>query len=783
MNARPVFIFRLLIITTLLLTACSPGSGTPTTGVMDTPAPSVTRTVPGPSVAITRPPSAEGAARAFLEAWQAEDYQAMYDMLTSVSRDALDYAKFEERYRNTANRMTLQNLDFEILSSLTNPTSAQVAYRVIFHTKMLGEMPRENIVMNLSLDKGVWRVQWDDGLIMPELRGGNTLSLDLRSPTRGNIYDRNGNPIAAANDVFALGIVKSPMESDQESLLLSELSRLTGKPPEWIQALYDNDYTYQGDYVAVGEAPRDAVMNRYDVLASLSEVGLRMTEYSGRYYFNDGIAPHVTGYIQAIFPEELDYYLREGYRQDEQVGKAGVEKWGEPYLLGQRGASLYVTDPQGAPITRLAQVESQPSQSIYLTIDSRLQTETQKAMAGFRGAAVVLERDTGKVLALVSSPGFDPNAYIAGNYNQFQLTSEYNSDGLNRLYNRASGNGYPLGSVFKIISMAAALESGVYTAEDTLDCQYQWTRLQGRTLTDWTLEKELPPSGVLTLQQGLMRSCNPWFYEIGYTLYQQGLTDAVSEMARAFGLGSPTGIEGLDFDEAGAIPDPVDLETAALLAIGQDKMLANPLQVARFTAAIGNGGTLYRPQVIDRITDPDGNATFEFAPEAQSQLPVSPENMDLIQEAMRWVVSAERGTAIRAFAGLNVPVYGKTGTAQNDYPGYPHAWFAGYTDTGRTDRPDIAFAVIAEFAGEGSEIAAPIARRILEVYYMGQPQRVYPWESRIYITRTPTPIGGEEDDAEQPGTNTGQSNPPPSSGDPGTDPGGGFNVRTATPSP
>ncbi len=167
-------------------------------------------------------------------------------------------------------------------------------------------------------------------------------------------------------------------------------------------------------------------------------------------------------------------------------------------------------------------------------------------------------------------------------------------------------------------------------------------------------------------------------------------------MARGFGLGSSTGIEGLDFDETGAIPDPSDLETAALLAIGQDRMLANPLQVARFIAAVGNGGTLYRPQVIEKITDPDGNPSVSFAPEEQGTLPVKPENLSLIQEAMRWVVNSSRGTAVKAFSGLNVPVHGKTGTAQNDYPGFPHAWFAAYTDTGRTDKPDIAIAVIAD---------------------------------------------------------------------------------------
>lgn len=767
--------FVLLLI--MLLSACGPAKSSPTVAGQTGQAPvqGATRTVPPPSVNITRPPSAESAARSFLENWQTDNYQKMYDLLTSVSRDALPVDKFTQRYKDAAIALTLQKLDFNVLSASTNPASAQVACRVTFHTKMVGDLSRD-ITMNLTLEKGAWRVQWDDGLIMPDLHGGNTLTMDLKSPTRGNIYDQHGNPIAAANDVFALGVVKSQINPNTESQLLSELSRLTGKPPEWIKSQYENSNT---DYVAIGEAPRDAVLQRYDVLSSLSQTGLRMNEYKSRFYYDGGIAPHVTGYVQAISAEEKDAYLREGFRLDDRVGKSGIELWGESYLLGQRGASLYVTDPQGTTLTRLAQVDSKPSNSISLTIDGKLQSEAQQAIAGFNGALVVMERDTGRVLAMVSSPGFDPNAFEFENYNSGALIGQITGDGLNRLYNRAAGNGYPLGSVFKIITMAAALESGLFTPETTIDCQYDWTEIPGLTLTDWTKDKGYKPSGILNLPEGLMRSCNPWFYHIGYTLYKNGHGEDISKMARAFGLGSKTGIEGLDIDASGNIPDPSGDQSAALIAIGQDKVLVNPLQVARFVAAVGNGGTLYRPQVVEKITDPDGKASVEFKPDAQGTLPVKPENLKVIQSAMRRVVSDPRGTAVRAFSGLNLPIYGKTGTAQNDYPGHPHAWFAGYTDAGRSDKPDIAFAVIAEYAGEGADIAAPIARRLLEVYFMGQPQRVYPWEARINVTKTPTPVDTPSGQGASSGGQPAPIDTPTPEGSGGND----FNIRTATPKP
>jgi len=762
--------FVILTAFVLLVSACSPARlpSTATAPVIE-----ATRTLRPISPTVIRPPSVEEAARSFLAAWQAEDYPAMYAMLTQVSQDALPEEKFIQRYQDAAINMTLETLDFEILSTLTNPSTAQVSYRITWHTRMLGDLPPKEMTMNLSLEKGAWKIQWEDGLIMPELKGGNTLALDLKAPTRGNIYDRNGQAVAVASDIFALGVVKGAIDPDQEGLLLSQLSRLTGKDPLWIKALYDNDFIANGTYVPVGEVTRDAFVSQYEALSGLA--GFYANEYSGRFYPDEGIAPHVTGYVGAIQAEEKDDYLRRGFRLDDRVGRAGLELWGEKYLLGQRGAALYVNDPQGSPITRLAQVETKPSQSIYMTIDRGLQLEAQKAIAGFSGALVILERDTGRILAMVSSPGFDPNAFEFLNYNSSPLLGMINGDGRARLYNRATGNGYPLGSVFKIITTAAALESGIFKYDDVYDCQYFFTEIPGVELKDWTYDKGLDPSGMLTLQEGLMRSCNPWFYRIGMELFRQGKTNYLSEMARAFGLGSQTGIEQVA-EESGNIPDPPDELTNARIAIGQAEVQVNPLQVARFVAAVGNGGTLYRPQVVEKIADPDGNASFTFKPEVQGQLPVSPENLAIIQEAMRWVVSSPRGTAQRVFSGFAIPVYGKTGTAETDL-GVPHAWFAGYTNANRADKPDIAFAVIAEYAGEGSDIAAPIARRLLEVYFLGQPQRIYPWESRINITRTPTleftetPVPPSQD------TSGGSSGSGDESG------GGEINLRTATPSP
>jgi penicillin-binding protein 2 len=739
--------FWILILLTLALSACQ--SSTPPPAAIT---PSPTGTLPPPEYFSTQVPDAGDTARAYLEAWKNEDYEQMYALLTDESKASLSEDDFINHYQDIAVETALSSLDYQIHTPQVNPVDAQVEYQVTLHSALVGDVQDET-KMDLILEKGSWKIKWSDTMVHSALSGDNYLKMTRYVNDRGLIYDRNGNLLAGPSDAYAFGLWPDRIIEDQVEDVIVLTSRLTGNPVPNLERMLENFIYGLDTYVPMGEYTPTEVARTGSGIGNLE--GTLLSEYSSRFYFDNGVAPHVVGYVASIQEADLENYRLKGYLKDEMVGQRGLEQWGEDYLLGKRGGALRVYNGENQPIEQLAEVPSEPAQDIYTTIDKDFQLLVQRAIEGygFQGAVVVLERDTGRVLAMASAPGFDPNAFAPGNFNgNAELTDLFNPT--RPLFNRATEGQYPLGSVFKIVTMAAALESGLYTPQTEYQCDYVFDELPDLPRYDWTYDHFLEdgktrPSGLLTLPQGLIRSCNPFFWHIGLDLYNQGLTTAISDMAKGFGLGSPTGIEGVQ-EVAGNIPVPESKVDAINLAIGQGNTQVTPLQVANFVAAIGNGGTLYRPQLVERIAPADGEPSMAFTPDPIGQLPVSPENLKVIQDAMTGVVASSqpRGTAFHVFNGLRIPLAGKTGTATSSGV-EPHAWFAGYTFAENENKPDIAIAVVVENIGEGSDYAAPIFRRVVEDYFLGRPAKLYPWEENYYVPEveqpedeaTPTPEG------------------------------------------
>ena len=687
--------------------------------------------LPTPVIEKTAVPDVEATALSYLEAWQSKDYAAMYGFLSQQSQAGITQEDFTMLLKDFTKNMTLSSLNTELFSSTTNPTTAAVKFSVDFSTALFGDFNRQPET-NWILENEGWKLVWDNGAFLPELEGGNTLALEVKTQERGSIYDKNGEPIVEETTAYALGITPGEIEEGREWQVVNTLSKLTGKT---MQSIYES-YEDAGPtwYVPVGEVSEDEVTDIWDTLIGLG--GIVLSEYESRYYYGGGIAPQAIGYVLGISEEQQEEYEQRGYIGDESIGQAGLEKYAEDALSGKPSASLYVVNAEGQVVSRISQADPTLAQSITTTLDKNLQVETQKAISGFTGAAVVMEVETGRILAMASSPGFDPNLFNPNNINSEELLDDVLNNDNQSLLNRSAQGLYPLGSVFKIITMAAALESNLYTPDSSYYCGYYFEELPGEKFEDWTLAKGYDESGELNLVEGLMRSCNPWFYHLGLDLFRQMGATYLSDMARGFGLGSATGIEQVA-EATGSIPDPQTDGDAVQQGIGQGEMLVTPLQVVRFIAAIANGGTLYRPQMIESILSSTGINTYSFSPESQGTLPISESTLDSIREGMGLVVTSKRGTAHDELSGLNITMYGKTGTATNS-TGEPHAWFAGYTDTNNDEKPDIAVVVLVEKSGEGSEIAAPIFRRIIETYYFGEPKKLYPWESEFNVTRTPT---------------------------------------------
>lgn len=721
-------IFFVFVASVLMLTACN--------GSTTQPTPTVTPTtgLPDPVINIESVPDVEQAAVAYLDLWIAEDYAAMYDRLSQLTKDAVSMEEFEQSHRNTAIKLTMQSLDYSVLSRMVNPTSAQISYEIRYQTALMNEISRDTI-MNLTLEDGAWHVQWEPGMMLPELTGGNYLELVIEVPARGNIYSSDASenyPLVSFEDAVTVMVTPGKIVADSEGRMVSLLAEMFDRSEASIYAEYENTADYQ--YSVIGDVTLEVANQYYDRLTRYDAISL--SNFRSRFYHDGGIAPHVTGFVLTVPAEELEKYQRLGYTGEEKIGASGLEAWGEQYLAGKHGADLYVKDPQGQVLTKIASSAAEPAQSIYTTIDSAYQYRLQQSFGDNVGAMVVMERDTGKVIALVSVPGYDPNVFIAPSYTAYSI-AEITQDPLNPMYNRATQGVYPPGSVFKIITMAAALETGVYQPTSSYYCDSYWRELTGWVGEDWTVSHGDGPSGQLTLQEGLMRSCNPWFWHIAYSLWNEGYRTSIPDVAIDFGLGKTTGIEIPDF--AGSInPSPTEVSEYVQMAIGQSTLQVSPLQVAAFAAAVGNGGTLYQPTLVEKIGLTGQTPVYTFEPKVVRQLNVEQSTLEAIQEAMVWVVNNSRGTAQFNFRNYPYKIAGKTGTAENPL-GKSHAWFAGYTFQNDPDHPDIAVAIILENAGEGSEMAAPLFRRAVSLYFSdGQNAGgTMPWEDSPYIPAAP----------------------------------------------
>jgi penicillin-binding protein 2 len=360
-------------------------------------------------------------------------------------------------------------------------------------------------------------------------------------------------------------------------------------------------------------------------------------------------------------------------------------------------------------------VSSEPAADITLTIDIDLQRAAYEALGEHTGSIVILDPDTGAILAMVSNPTYDPNQFILGHTNE--TWEEINDPDRRPLENRATTFTYPVGSVFKVVTMAAGMEHLDMNAQSTIDCPGEFSITGAdQVWRDWSPGGQ----GTLSLHNALVQSCNTVFYQIGADL-DSDHQDLLPEAARGFGFGQSTGLEELR-ESSGTLPDAEwKVSTvgdfwargdAVNLSIGQGYFAATPLQVAVAYAGIANGGTLYKPYLVQEIVSLEGDVIFEAEPEERAMIPFSDTILAEIRDAMRDVNQASNGTARDAFQGALIPSAGKTGTAETGQDD-PHSWFAAFAPD---NDAEMAMVAMVEYGGEGSRLAAPISREVIDVW-------------------------------------------------------------------
>ncbi|NQV48256.1 MAG: penicillin-binding protein 2, partial [Rhodospirillaceae bacterium] len=588
----------------------------------------------------------------------------------------------------------------------------------------------------------------------------NRISFRLLSPPRGRIVDRFGEPIADNHQNYRVVLI--PEQTPDIKSTLGRLGLIIPISDGDIRRIL-REIKRKRSFVPITlrenlnwEEVARIEVNTPNLPGVMIDVG------QSRYYPYPEETAHILGYVAAVSEGEAkgDPMLElPGFR----IGKSGIEKTYDLSLRGSSGNLQVEVNAYGRVIRELARNEGQSGERLALTIDSELQRMASKRLGDQSGAAVVMDVINGDILAMASTPGFDPNAFNKGlTTDQWQaLVGNEKSP----LINKAIGGHYSPGSTFKMVVALAALEKGVITPESSIFCSGQ-TKLGNATFHCW----KRGGHGAVDLNKGISQSCDVYFYEVAR---RTGI-ERIGEMARRFGLGERLGLE-LPGEEKGLIPSnewkmaaigaPWQMGETLIAGIGQGYILTTPIQLAVMVARLANSGYAVVPRLTRRVTGADEEA--EVMAEGAESMQLVPEHLAAVRQAMEVVVNEPTGTAFRSrIKDKRYRMAGKTGTVQVrriskserdtgviknknlPWKERDHALFVAYAPI---EAPRYAVAIVIEHGGGGSSVAAPIARDILEEAQRrnsarpGEALSPAP-ESKLLREAKASPVNGNDDD-------------------------------------
>jgi len=553
----------------------------------------------------------------------------------------------------------------------------------------------------------------------------NRVQLQPLPPRRGLIYDRNGVILADNAPSFSLTITKEKIDDLEATLaLLRSLLSIDDDDIEKFRERLKGRYPYQPvplKFYLSEEEIAVLAINRYRL------PGVEVEAEFVRSYPHGELFAHALGYVGRINEKELKALDPVDYSGTHYMGKMGVERYYEDVLHGKVGYENVETNARGRVLRVLERNEPTPGRDLHLFIDAKLQQVTQEAFGDNRGAAVAIDPKTGGVLALVSTPSFDPNLFVTGISGPMYRELR---DSLDRpLYNRALQGTYPPGSTMKPFYALAGLHYGVVTPATRISDPgvYQLPN-DSRFYRDW----KRGGHGTVDVYDAIAQSCDIYFYDLAHKLNIDRLHDFIVQ----FGFGAQTGIDNT-YERAGVMPSRAWKRKALKqtwypgetlsAGIGQGYVLTTPLQLAVATAVIANRGARFEPRLVKSVGDHDIPVPEAKHVELPKQL------WDVAIEGMRLVVHGERGTAKGIGKGMAYTMAGKTGTAQ--VVGYAqgikydasqvekrkrdHALFIAFAPV---EDPKIAIAIIVENGEHGASAAAPIARKMADMYLLGSVQ-------------------------------------------------------------
>lgn len=557
---------------------------------------------------------------------------------------------------------------------------------------------------------------------LAEARANRTLEFRVRAP-RGEILDRNGEVLVGnrARTALQLDPARVPLDAGARRELFDRLSPVIDRSPTWIRKRYRReleDAPPGSPVTLVDDVPDSVVFYLRENRQRFPQVVI--SRVFVRSYPQGTLAAHLLGSVGEVTAEELEDGAPDEIQAGDTIGKAGIEQTYDRVLRGRPGTTRLQVDSLGRVRGSLDSEDPLAGDSIRLTIDLGLQAAGEAALSsiGLPGAFVVLDVRTGETLALGSYPTIDP-AIFTRPLSEAEAKRLWDEDQGAPMFNRAIGGAYPVGSVYKPFTAVAALDAGIVDTSTVIEDGGKIT-VAGQTFTNAGQKVH----GPVDLGRALEVSSDVYFYRLGQRMNG---TENLQEWSREFGIGEPTGID-LVGESEGLLPTPgwrnalfrsgeTDRPWAVgdniQLAIGQGDLQANPLQVALGYSALGNGGTIHRPNLVRRVEDVAGRVEKEVEPEALRKVSIPDRYREAIMSGLNLAAQAPDGTSYPVFGGFPVEIAGKTGTAERP-PYGDQSWYAALAPF---DNPRIAVATTVEEGGFGADTAAPVALAILSEYF------------------------------------------------------------------